>query len=167
MNGLKADVNMSGNVGIESHVNTNSMCHNINTTDSVLQNSAIQNTMNVDSGINDSKMQPIQQHSKTSQDAIRSTNNSNTCDTSANKTQLNPHNDTSEAIPTHLTIQIENRKFCLSLEKLDFICRQKIVGIFAQRQYTLEELLTLFVTTLRDQSAAEQELMRIVHILKS
>ena len=71
------------------------------------------------------------------------------------------------AIPTHLTIQVESRKFCLSLEKLDFICRQKIVSIFAQKQYTLEELLTLFVTTLRDQSAAEQELMRIVQALES
>lgn len=71
------------------------------------------------------------------------------------------------AIPTHLTIQVESRKFCLSLEKLDSICRQKIVSIFAQKQYTLEELLTLFVTTLRDQSAAEQELMRIVQALES
>lgn len=70
-------------------------------------------------------------------------------------------------IPTHITIQVESRKFCLSLEKLDSICRQKIVSIFAQKQYTLEELLTLFVITLRDQSAAEQELIHIVHVLES
>ncbi len=75
--------------------------------------------------------------------------------------------DSTHVVPTHITIQIEQRKFCLSLENLDSACRQKIVHIFAQKQYTLEELLTLFVTTLRDQSCAEQELMRILHILES
>lgn len=69
--------------------------------------------------------------------------------------------------PINLTIQVEHRKFCLSLEKLDKKCRKKIIGIFAQKQYSLEELLTLFVTTLRDQSVAEQELINILYLLES
>lgn len=70
-------------------------------------------------------------------------------------------------IPTHVTIQVEQRKFHLSLENLDIICRQKIIAMFEQKQYSLEELLTLFVTTLRDQSFAEQELLALLQQLKS
>lgn len=77
------------------------------------------------------------------------------------------HSSIDVEIPTHITIQVENRKFSLSLEKLDVVCRKKIMGIFAQKKYSLEELLTLFVMTLRDQSAAEQELINILEILES
>lgn len=101
--------------------------------------------------------------------SIPQTSNALNTDTKNSINSNNTQNDIQNKtpIPTHLTIQVESRKFCLSLEKLDSICRQKIVSIFAQKQYTLEELLTLFVTTLRDQSAAEQELMRIVQALES
>lgn len=73
----------------------------------------------------------------------------------------------SNSIPTHVTIQIEQRKFHLSLENLDIMCRQKIIAMFAQKHYSLEELLTLFVTMLRDQSFAEQELLALVKQLQS
>lgn len=65
---------------------------------------------------------------------------------------------------THIKIQIENRIFSLNLENFNTPCRNKIFATFEQKKYSLEELLSMFITNLRNQTIAEIELL---HILKS
>ena len=65
---------------------------------------------------------------------------------------------------THIKIQIENRIFSLNLENFNTPCRNKIFATFEQKKYSLEELLSMFITNLRNQNIAEMELL---HILKS
>lgn len=120
----------------------------------------------------DSKQNFNMQSMKTSSNTLKNVTLKDYIHNTTNKDSIHsmPHsikNKVLNNIPTHITIQVENRKFCLSLEKLDSICRQKIINIFAQKKYSLEELLTLFVSMLRDQSVAEQELTRIVLTLES
>lgn len=121
-------------------------------------------SLKINDGIN--LQYPIMQ-----EDSVSNTNHfkqlSNTTHNLLNPKQKHIQNSEYSEIPTHLTIQVEHRKFCLSLEKLDVVCRKKIMRIFAQKQYSLEEILTLFVTTLRDQSVAEQELINILRLLES
>lgn len=101
------------------------------------------------------------------EDSISNANNFKQLSTPTQNLNAIQQQSIEREVPTHLTIQVEHRKFCLSLEKLDSVCRKKIMNIFEQKQYSLEELLTLFVTTLRDQSAAEQELVNILSLLES
>lgn len=70
-------------------------------------------------------------------------------------------------IPQEITIRVEDRIFNLNLENLEDHCRKNILHIFKDKSYSLEELLVLFVSNLRDQSLAEKELSHIIQSLKS
>ncbi len=68
---------------------------------------------------------------------------------------------------TFIRIYIEKRTFSLNLENFNEISKHKIISLFHEKHYTLEEILTLLITLLRDQSIAEQELANILKTLKS
>ncbi len=64
-----------------------------------------------------------------------------------------------------IKIYIDKRVFSLSLDNFNENSKNKIIDLFYQRHYTLEELLAIFIKMLKDQSLAEQELLNIVKIL--
>ncbi|RDU70496.1 hypothetical protein CQA66_08010 [Helicobacter aurati] len=70
-------------------------------------------------------------------------------------------------IAQNINITVENRIFNLNLENLEIRCRNNIIQIFKDKNYSLEELLVLFVSNIRDQSLAEIELNNILQSLKT
>ncbi|STQ87106.1 hypothetical protein LS73_009505 [Helicobacter muridarum] len=82
------------------------------------------------------------------------------------KTESN-HKAQQSLVVYEIQITVENRIFSLNLENLGMRCRDTITRLFKDKNYSLEELLVLFLTNIRDQSLAEIELDSILQSLKS
>lgn len=74
---------------------------------------------------------------------------------------------TQNAIVRDIKITVENRIFNLNLDNFEAHCRNNIMQIFKDKDYSLEELLVLFVSNIRDQSLAETELNKILQSLNA
>ena len=61
----------------------------------------------------------------------------------------------------HLKIHIEDKLFRLNLENLDSECRAKVLSIFKEKNYKIEEVLVMFISNIREQSIAETQLREI------
>ncbi|RDU64973.1 hypothetical protein CQA53_06955 [Helicobacter didelphidarum] len=82
--------------------------------------------------------------------------------------KLTQHTQVQNNVLAHLKIHVEGRLFSLNLTHLNIQCRNKIFQVFDQKSnYTLEEILIMFVTNLRDQTLAEMQLLDLLVELQS
>lgn len=77
----------------------------------------------------------------------------------------------SDNVPEILHIRITDRagerSFKINLSNLDSITRLKIIESFENKSYSIENLLESFINNIRNQAAAELEILKLIEKLEN
>lgn len=155
----------------KTHVFTHSSIHNVNT-----MTAGDINTKDIGASITknivDNMTKHIIKYPIHSAHKDNNTNNAQKIDSKRANTAIAESKPESNHKPTkvyisEIQITIESRIFSLNLGNLETRCRETIIRLFKDKNYSLEELLVLLLTNIRDQSIAEIELNNILQSLKS